>query len=138
MQKRETYRKRILLGKLIFPVCLLLLVNGWVDFSFSSYPTNAVSTSSFHEPFDDYDSFYEWMAETCYDLEDAIPEGDSDEEVPEEKKSFKNQIAHFYFISKLPVTLSIKAVSGINRKASLLLRAIDVPELPPAVVKNVV
>lgn len=91
------------------------------------------SNGSYQESFDDYDSFYEWMAETWYDVEDAIPEGDSDEEVPEEKKSFKNQLAHFYCISKLPVSFCLKADACIACKAPLLIRAIDVPELPPAV-----
>ncbi len=133
MAKYTTFGKRILLGKIVFPVCLLLLVNSWIDHSFYTFYPPSIAASSLQQNFDDYDTFYEWLADTWCSVEDAIPEGDAPDEKPDFKKPYKNILAHLCFISKLPNPVSKETVNIWSFGTPLVFGVIDVPEYPPAV-----
>jgi hypothetical protein len=61
---------------------LMLLVNGWVDGANASLRDSRIVHSAQNQLLeDDFDTFYEWIAESYSDIEDAVPEqkGDSDD-----------------------------------------------------------
>jgi hypothetical protein len=61
---------------------LILLVNGWVDYANASLRDVRINLYTHsHLMEDDYDTLYEWVAESLFDVNEAIPEqeGDSDD-----------------------------------------------------------
>jgi hypothetical protein len=81
MSIRSPYHSRTKYAKCIFVAVLILLVNGWVDFANHSLRNVSWTHTYAAVVLDDYDTFYEWVAEDLFNIEDAIPEqeGDSDD-----------------------------------------------------------
>jgi len=82
MQIESPYHNRSKVAKNIFWLMLILLVNGWVDYANASLRNTRITPAGqayFLQ--DDFDTFYEWIAESFFDIEDAVPEqkGDSDD-----------------------------------------------------------
>jgi hypothetical protein len=80
MKIRSPYSVRLKLSKLVFWVVLVLLTNGWVDYANQSLRGNSWTKAYDAVTLDDFDTFYEWIAEEIFDVDNAIPEqeGDSD------------------------------------------------------------
>ncbi len=75
---QSPYHVRTKFARYIFGAMLVLLVNGWVDHA--NHSLRNVSWSQLYDAWaiDDFDTFYEWVAEDLFDVEDAIPEQESD------------------------------------------------------------
>lgn len=80
MRIHSPYSLRSRVSKTVFWAVLILLVNGWVDYANHSL-RNPSWTKSYDSVLqDDYDTFYEWIAEELLDIENSIPEQDGDKD----------------------------------------------------------
>jgi hypothetical protein len=82
MQIVSPYQRRSRVAGMLFWLMLMLLVNGWVDGANASLRDSRFVDKAQNQLLeDDFDTFYEWIAESYFDIEDAVPEqnGDSDD-----------------------------------------------------------
>ena len=70
-----------MVARLVFGFMTVLLINGWIDHSNLGIIPQANVQTGYQMSWDDFDNMYEWVAEELFDVEEALPEqeGDNDD-----------------------------------------------------------
>lgn len=113
------------IARKIFWLILILLVNGWVDYANASlkYVQSNIYTHDYLLQ-DDFDTLYEWVAESLFDVEDAIPEQEGDADDNGKISPAKILLASG---SSIIHEFSLKTLSGIFLPAKNLLIPPNIP-----------